>query len=146
MRDFQRDAGDQGRLFDQQCRLILRGLGFDLEDKGHVVEELGVEVDAVATNRQGVTFWFEFKGSWLGSRPGSRRTDTVKKALLTGLLGYVAPEDYPPFVLLTSHLPKLDSRSEQMLVVARESGALADVICVNDPESMGRLERLAEAQ
>lgn len=136
----------QGALFDTQSRLILAGLGFDVNDKPFVVPELGIEIDAVAKNRRGVEVWFEFKGSWLGKRPGGRRTDTVKKALLSAYALHCHPHGYPAFVVLTSHLPKAASRGDLMVRAALECGALADLICVNDPADMERLARWAVAE
>lgn len=136
----------QGALFDTQCRLILAGLAFDVAEKPFVVPELGIEVDASTRNLQGLAVWFEFKGSWLGKRPGGRRTDTVKKALLSAYALHCHAVGYPPFVVLTSHLPKAASRGDLMVRAALECGALADLICVNDPADMERLARWAAAE
>lgn len=139
-------SAEQGRLFEQQCRLILTGLGFSVTDKPHVVDELGIEIDAEAVNRRGVVVWFEFKGSWLGTRPGARRTDTVKKALLSAYALHCHGRGFPPLVVLTSHLPKEASRGDLMVRSALDCGALRDLFCVNAPEDMARLERLAEVE
>lgn len=144
MTGFQSNATAQGALFDKQCRLILAGLGFDVNDKPVVVPELGIEIDAKATSRLGLEVWFEFKGSWLGRRPGSRRTDTVKKALLSAYSMHCHPREFPAFVVLTSHLPKETSRGDLMVRSALDCGALADLICVNEPSDMDRLAHLAE--
>lgn len=144
MSDFQALAGEQGREFDRDCRAVLRGMGYEVGPRPFVVPELGIEVDAVITSPAGVTYWCEFKGSWLGHRPGSRRTDTVKKALCDVLLAWVDEGDWPPFILLTSHMPKVGSRGDQMMQVALGVGALLRVININDPDDIARLQLLAK--
>lgn len=146
MTDFQARASQQGQLFEKQCRLILDGLGFDVDDKPTVLEDIGVEVDATATNRAGQLFLFEFKGSWFGSRPGGRRTDTTKKAVLTGFLLLHGSPIRTPYVVLTSHLPKPGSRGATQIDIALRAGAIHDVICVNDPGDMARLEELVHEE
>lgn len=143
--DFQSRSSRQGAAFDAQCsELLLPECGFTVKARRFVVPELGIEIDCEAVGPGGTTFWFEFKGSYLGSRPGARRTDTVKKALASCLLASVAPVDYPPFVLMTSHPPKLDSRGATMLVVALQARALAAFICAYEPGDLERLKRLEE--
>ena len=78
---FQARGVRQGKAFDEQCRLVLQGLGFEVSDRPFTVADLGVEFDAEIRSQSGRVFWCEFKGSWHGPRPGLRRTDTVKKAL-----------------------------------------------------------------
>lgn len=138
--EFQARGGEQGRAFEELCRLVLRGAGFDVSDKRVVVSELGIEIDIAATNRCGVMLWFECKGSWAGRRPGLLRTDSVKKAVLSGLLAHVAPGDYPDLVILTSHMPKGGLRGDAQIAVALDCGAVRDVICISEP---GLLEALA---
>lgn len=140
---FQARGVAQGRQFDEQARLVLRGLGFAVNEKPFTVPELGVEFDAEIRSKGGKVYWCEFKGSWYGTRPGLRRTDTAKKALADAALAHVAPGDYPPIIVLTTHLPPAGSSGDRMLRVARESGVVSDVICVNDPSNMARLQALA---
>lgn len=140
--DFQSLSSKQGAAFEQQCRLVINSQGLLVSDSPFTVPELGIEIDGEITAPSGNRYWAEFKGSWQGSKPGLRRTDTVKKALANVLLVYVAPGDYPRMVVLTSHLPKPSSRGAAMLRVALESGALLDVINVNDPIDVGRLQSL----
>ena len=122
---------------------MLEGLGFQVSKRPFVVPELGCEFDAEITATTGHKFWCEFKGSWHGERPGLRRTDTVKKALCDALLAHVATESFPPVLLLTTHLPLAASSGDRMIKLAVSAGALADVVCVNNPEDMKRLKLLA---
>lgn len=138
MTDFQSLAGRQGRQFSDQCDLVLESEGFELQGRLRL-SEIGVEIDRVAT-RAGRTLWFEYKGSFRGSTPGMRRTDTVKKAIANGALLAAIPE-HPPYVVLTSHVPELGS-ARAMLDVALRLGLLDDVICMNDPTAVRRLREL----
>ena len=140
---FQARGVRQGKAFDEQCRLVLQGLGFEVSDKPFTVADLGVEFDAELKSRSGSIYWCEFKGSWHGPRPGLRRTDTVKKALADAFIAHVAEADYPPTLFLTTHTPTPGSSGARMLEVALASGALLDVINVNEPKDMERLQRLA---
>lgn len=144
MDDFQRRATEQGQQFDEQCRLMLKAVGFkDVSSRPFQVRDIGIEIDAQGVTSTGVPLWFEFKGSWFGRRPGLIRTDTVKKALADALLVYLADQPYPAVVILTSHLPDPGSSGARMLNVATSSGALLDVICLNHPPDMDRLSQLA---
>jgi hypothetical protein len=140
--EFQSSAGWQGRQFAQQCDFLLTANGFELHGR-QLLAGLGVEIDQVATSRTGDRVWFEFKGSFQGGRPGLRRTDTLKKAIANAAL-LRALDEHPPYVLLSSHLPTAGS-AKAMLDTARSLDYFADVICVNDPDDVGRLARLAAA-
>lgn len=142
---FQSRGVQQGKKFDEQCRLVLAGLGFEVSERPFVVPELGCEFDAEVKSQSGATYWCEFKGSWHGTRPGLRRTDSVKKALCDAFLARADKVDHPPVILLTTHLPVKESSGDRMIKVALDSGGLADVVCVNEPEDMKRLKLLADS-
>ena len=139
MTEFQSSAGWQGRQFAQQCDFLLQSNRFTLHGR-KLITELGVEIDQVATSPTGSELWFEYKGSFQGSRPGLMRTDTVKKAIANGALLRVLL-DHPRYVVLTSHLPQRGS-ALSMLRAALDLGYLDHVICVNDPDDVQRLARL----
>lgn len=136
---FQSAAGAQGRQFAAQCDMLLELNGFRLQGR-LVATEIGVEIDQVATAPSGAAVWFEYKGSFQGSRPGLLRTDTLKKAIANGALVGTLRE-HPPFVVLTSHLPEGGARLS-MLEAALGAGIFADVICVNTPAHVARLSGL----
>ena len=92
----------------------------------------------VAPNGQ--TVYFEHKGSWRGKRPGMRRTDTVKKGLLTGFL-LKAVGDETPFCIMTSHLPQ-KGRALKMVNVALSDGALTSVTVVDTDDAEVELGQL----
>ena len=137
-RSFQASAGIQGRQFAEQCDTLLAHLGFALHGR-RVLGEIGVEIDQEAVSPAGVRVWFEYKGSIQGNRPGLRRTDTLKKAIANGALLKAVP-DAAPYVVITSHLPEAGSGAA-MLRSALALAYLADVVCLYDPTSTGRLKR-----
>lgn len=103
MSDFQRFSGKQGDWFEETCVLALKLAGFEIADQRVAFHEIGIEIDIVGTNKKGISFYFECKGSMRGDRPGLERTDTVKKGLLSGYK--LAEIGFSPFVMLTSHKP-----------------------------------------
>lgn len=127
---FQAAASQQGAMFDQQCRYLLTDAGWDVSPRPLFIPDAGVEIDCTA-RRNDLTVWVEFKGSWRGEQPGMRRTDTTKKAIVSGYLlrsaGYTVP-----YVVLTSHMPAANSAGDTMVRLAVETGAVAAVICIND--------------
>jgi hypothetical protein len=141
--DFQADATEQGRLFEQQARMVCRQNGFTVGGR-LVVAELGIEVDAVLATVKGTEVWAEFKGSWRGTRPGMRRTDTAKKALCDALLAWGDEEEHPPFIILTSHTPEPGSRGDRMVAVAIAVGAVVAVLNINEPADVAKLAEIAK--
>ncbi|HEX2577266.1 MAG TPA: hypothetical protein VHK88_13010 [Aquihabitans sp.] len=135
---FQASAGIQGRQFAEQCDTLLTHLGYELHGR-RVLPEVGVEIDQEAVGPAGTVVWFEYKGSVQGSRPGLRRTDTMKKAIANGALLRALP-DPSPYVVITSHLPEAGSGAA-MLTAAQELRYLADVVCLYDPAATARLKR-----
>jgi hypothetical protein len=139
MSEFQSLAGQQGRQFSDQCDIVLRSEGYELQGALRLAD-VGVEIDRVAKTAQGRTVWFEYKGSFRGDTPGLRRTDTLKKAIANGAL-IQAITDHPPYVVLTSHVPDRGS-GLAMLSTALRLGFMSDVICVNDPAAVRRLRSI----
>ena len=139
MTNFQAAGVVQGRQFADQCDQLLKHLGFTLVGRLNV-KNLGVEIDQVAKAPSGVDVWFEYKGSVQGSRPGLRRTDTMKKAVANGALLHAAGHTNP-FIVLTSHLPE-SGAGQAMLKTALDAGFLDDVICIYDTASQVRLKKL----
>ena len=132
-------AGVQGRAFEDACRALLTAQQHEVSPKPFRVPALGIEIDARMVSVNGVIYWAEFKGSWQGKIPGLRRTDTVKKALANAFLVATAPDEYPPVIILTSHLPVAGSSGDRMLAAAAAAGAVAGVFNINDPDDVDRL-------
>lgn len=68
------------------------------------------------------------------------RTDTLKKAIANGAL-LRSLSTPPPFVVLTSHLPKSGS-GLSMLTTSLRLGYLHDVIAIFDYDAVKRLKAL----
>jgi hypothetical protein len=124
--DPQASSSEQGRRFEVYCANWLVMLWACKPGGPKRLPELGIEIDFEIKCPAGV-FFVECKGSWRGSRPGARRTDTMKKALANAFLldaGRRLGGDYPPFIILASHLPERGAAAA-MLDVALKSGAVA---------------------
>lgn len=124
--DFQSLAGDQGRNFEALVEFMLKASGWTIT--GHHVVVEGAEIDLVGTDPAGVEWWVECKGSWRGRTPGSKRGDTVKKAV--GVAAYLAtlpPAVRRPYRLVTSHLPNDGTLSARMLRAAQAQGWFAAI-------------------
>ncbi|MCY3892815.1 MAG: hypothetical protein OXF65_05910 [Acidimicrobiaceae bacterium] len=128
--DFQADSSRQGAAFEQQAKAYLGALGFELHGRRKFAD-IGCEIDDVAEAPNGELVYFEYKGSFKGSRPGMQRTDTVKKALLTGFLLRSIGDDTPYYVL-TSHLPT-GGAAQRMIEAALSAKAVSGVLEMNDP-------------
>jgi len=103
--DRQAAAGRQGAAFEITVATLLQIEGWTITDTKWRHPEFDVEVDIVAVHPDtGVTWWIECKGSWEGTRPGLRRTDTLKKALFNGAMLALA-EDRKPYMIVASHNP-----------------------------------------
>jgi hypothetical protein len=135
---FQRRSSESGAAFANECRIFLEGIGFGLLGK-KVLDESGVEVAQIAKNAVGELLYFEFKGSYVGVRPGLRRTDTVKKVVCDGFL--LTSTGYGPLIVITSHKPK-GGRAHTMLKCAED--VIFDVIAIHDDEDRARLESYLE--
>ena len=94
----QGSSSEQGRKFELLANSFLKDAGFSLSGN-YRSEYLGIEFDQKA-------WWQEIKkknqvliehtGSFQGDRPGLMRTDSIKKALLSGFLNqtYDNPDRY----------------------------------------------------
>ena len=136
MSDFQSRAARVGRTFQEMCQWSLEGLRFDLRTTVDL-RDIGIEVDMLADNAEGVSFFVECKGSIHGERPGLIRTDTMKKALCNGFL--LRELGIGPYVVLTSHLPTKHSAAGKMLMTAGRT-VVFDVIRPFVKSDMKRLE------
>lgn len=123
MRNFQGDASKQGKQFADICLDALRYAGWEVVTAEYAMPDVGLAVDAQATNQHGIDFFFEFKGSLQGDRPGSKRTDTLKKAIANGYLFTLSGEYQccAPMILLTSHIPDGGSGLAMLNVLPRST-------------------------
>lgn len=125
MSDFQAEASAQGRAFEETVCTLLRVEGWHIVER-HVYHE-GAEIDIVAIDPEGVTWWIECKGSWRGLVPGARRGDTVKKALGVAWWLLDQLDDRPPYMLVTSHVPDDTTLPGRMLKRAVAAGLFTEI-------------------
>ena len=135
--NFQAESTRKGMAFEGQASVYLNSLKFKLLGK-EVLEEIGCEIDEVTVAPNGEKVYFEFKGSYGKKRNGMERTDTVKKALVTGFL-LQSVGDPTPYYILTSHLPA-GGRALAMIERSIECGAVADVLQFNTTKTDRALE------
>lgn len=138
--DFQRRAGEQGRWFEETCIKALEWSGFHIADRRTRFDDLGVDVDIIATNAKDISFYINCKGSLYGPRPGLKRTDTLKKAIADAWLLKLGGRG--PCLLLTSHIPE-DGVGKTMLNLALTEGLYIAVI--RPVEDQPRLRFLGSA-
>lgn len=145
--NFQRSAVEQGELFAQNCLLTLRLVGFDVVDTKFRTKDMGVEIDAIANNSQGIAFPFEFKGSFLGSRPGMLRSDTVKKAIATAYLFSLdeTAQTMAPLIVLTSHRPTTGNIAKWLARIDR-SIILDTLSLADDRKQLATYANMTEAE
>jgi hypothetical protein len=95
--------------------------GFEIADQHVRIHEIGIELDAITNNANGIAMPWEFKGSWNGPRPGLRRTDTLKKAICNGYLltQWSQSDRLTPLLVMTTHLPEEGSGLAMMHAVNR---------------------------
>ena len=141
--DFQRLASKQGEEFHHECIRALLNAGFRIESQKFKVEAVGIELDAVTVNRDGVLMPWEFKGSWNGTRPGLHRTDTLKKAIANGymLTRWSDHDVYTPLLVMTSHVPWLNDGSCKAMYLATERTIVLDFVDSRDYKRLGWLYR-----
>lgn len=147
MTDFQSMAVEQGQDFQRICVASLVSAGFEISDPVNLrVDDVGVEVDIVATGISNLSFLFECKGARRHSeksRPGLERTDTIKKALCNAVLLRRSEISglFPPLVILTSHVPRSGAGVAMLCAMGRED--VFDII--NPIEHAYRLMWLSRA-
>lgn len=131
--DFQRRASKDGEEFERIVERLLQAEGWTIEERHARVA--GVEVDFIATDSLGERWWVECKGSWEGRTPGSKRGDTVKKAV--GVAWYLSVLPDPlPYLLVTSHLPERGV-PHLMLAAARRAGLFREIRATGIGEPWG---------
>ena len=119
-----RDSFTQGADFEDWANHFLMHAFLELRGK-HI--DGGCEFDQLAVTPTGRQILFEHKGSYHGYRPGMMRTDTVKKALLSGFINQELSTKYP-YHIVTSHIEAEKywglTRSLEMIDIAMKSKAV----------------------
>lgn len=131
MTNFQADASEQGRKFEVAVETTLEITGAKIIERRWKDPDTKEEVDFVAETKGGVLFWVEAKGSWMSKKDdnGLKRSDTTKKAIANAWhFRHVHGDNRPPYILVTTDLPKPDGVSELEIKHALEAGLFTAVI------------------
>lgn len=121
-------ASIQGKDFEEAVVTFLRCEGWEIVDQHLYVGN--AEIDIVAIDPTGQTWWIECKGSWREKTPGLLRGDTVKKAV--GVAFYLSTlEETCPYMLIASHLPRPGTLGDRMLKAAEAAGLFKKVFAWN---------------
>lgn len=137
---FQARSSAQGRLVQQVAWDVLQGAGFDLVQERYRLRVLGVEVNMVVRDAHGSRWFCEVTGAYGSQRPGLERTDTVRK--IAGSAQLLARWRFTPFLILTTHRPRVGSQAYQMLKACGPE-AIYDVIVISEKADWERLQRYA---
>lgn len=115
---FQARAVRQGQKAKEIARAVLLDCGFTDIVEGHRFSN-GVEVNFIAKDSRGGTWYFDVSGAFSSTRAGLRRTDTIWKAL--GKAALMNSGDGGPLrlILLTTDLPPRNSAGFTALKAAR---------------------------
>jgi len=133
MTDFQRTSSEQGRAFEEAVRSVILITGSEILEDGWTDPITKEQVDVVAKTPGGIEFWVEAKGSWKGKTKGLERTDTSKKAVANAWhFKYKHGSHRPPYILVTTNLPKPGGVGELEIKHALEDGLFTEVITVDN--------------
>ena len=118
--DRQAASSRQGVGFEQAVETLLKIDGWTIDAHRWRHPEVDVEIDFVATDPFGEQWWIECKGSWESDRNGLERTDTLKKAIGSAAILRLL-HDRKPYMVITSHMPRLGSSGDRWLQLSIET-------------------------
>lgn len=133
--NFQANATEQGRKFEDAVETTLEITGAIIIERRWKDPDTKEEVDFVAKTKGGVLFWVEAKGSWKSKKDdnGLKRSDTTKKAVANAWhFNHVHGDDRPPYILVTTDLPKPSGVSALEIEHALEAGLFTAVVDFDD--------------
>ena len=111
--DFQARASKEGKVAQALAEDLLIDSGFRITRRNSRIRGLGVTVNFVALDEEGIPWYFDVSGAFTTTRGGLLRTDTVWKSL--GRANVLFNNGKTPIVFLTSHLPKPRSEGDTAL-------------------------------
>lgn len=140
--DFQRLAVEQGQQFEDAVETVFQIANCRIIERKFRDSISGEEIDHIIRTPAGHEVWVESKGSWRGDRPGLRRSDTAKKAVATAWnLRTSHNFETPPYLLVTSHLPRDCTYSSCLLRNAVDHHLFREVLQYNDtPAAIERID------
>jgi DNA modification methylase len=111
--DFQARASKEGKVAQAIAEDLLLKAGFTITHKNSRLRGLGVTVNFIAVDGDGLPWYFDVSGAFTTTRGGLLRTDTVFKAL--GRANVLVNHGKTPIVFLTSNLPRPRSEGDMAL-------------------------------
>jgi site-specific DNA-methyltransferase (adenine-specific) len=139
--DFQARATREGKAAQAIAERVLEEAGFVVHSRNARQRGLGLTVNLVAADADGVLWYFDVSGAFTTTRGGLLRTDTVWKCL--GRAHVLANRGIKPVVFLTSHLPRRGSEGDLALRAAGPE-AFFDAIEMLSDTGRARLEEYAK--
>jgi DNA modification methylase len=139
--DFQARATSEGKAAQAIAERVLVDAGFAIIGSNVRERGLGLTVNFIAADADGVPWYFDVSGAFTTTRGGLLRTDTMWKCL--GRAHVLANKRKAPVVFLTSHLPRRGSEGD---VALRAAGmeAFFDAVEMLSGEGRSRLEAYAQ--
>jgi DNA modification methylase len=119
---------------------VLEAAGFIVVDRDRKVRGLGLQVDLVARDGEGQSWYFDVTGAFASVPGGLVRAETLWKCL--GRASVLRTQGLRPVVLISSHLPSRRSSGDRALRAVGPS-AIHDVVGMLQPEDRDRLARYA---
>jgi DNA modification methylase len=114
--DFQARASREGKAAQDIAQRVLEAAGFSIIARNARLPGLGLTINFIAEDADGVPWHFDVSGAFTTTRGGLLRTDTVWKSL--GRAHVLANKGKHPVVFLTSHLPRRNSEGDKALRAA----------------------------
>ncbi|HEX5095523.1 MAG TPA: site-specific DNA-methyltransferase [Acidimicrobiia bacterium] len=137
--NFQARATKEGKAAQALAEQLLGEVGFTIVAKNSRVRGTGVTINFIATDADGVEWYFDVSGAFTSTRGGLLRTDTVWKSI--GRAHALAQEKDRRIVFLTSHKPRKGSEGDIALRNAED--IIFDIIEMRDPEDIEKLQKYA---
>lgn len=139
--DFQARASKEGKAAQAIAADLLLASDFRITHKNSRQRGLGVTVNYVAVDADGVPWYFDVSGAFTTTRGGLLRADTVWKSL--GRANVLVNNNRMPVVFLTSNLPRPRSDGD-MALRAVGPGVVFDAIEMLADGQRARLKAYAQ--
>jgi site-specific DNA-methyltransferase (adenine-specific) len=139
--DFQARATREGKAAQAIAERVLEEAGFVIHARNARQRGLGLIVNIVAADADGILWYFDVSGAFTTTRGGLLRTDTMWKCL--GRAHVLANRGIKPVVFLTSHMPKRGSEGDIALRAAGPQ-AFFDAIEMLSDSGRARLDEYAK--
>jgi len=136
---FQARATREGKAAQALAEQMLHEAEFTIVAKNSRVRGTGVTINFIATDADGLEWYFDVSGAFTSTRGGLLRTDTVWKAL--GRAQALAHAGKERIVFLTSHLPRKGSEGD--IALRNATDIVYDVIEMRSDDGFEQLRKYA---